>query len=197
MHTHLFADLLAERIATLTILPGGELRPDAPPNGVILAGAFNPLHRGHERMAAAAATLTGLPVAFELALLNADKGFLAHDEIERRVAQFAGRHTLVLSCAPLFVQKAALYPGRTFVLGYDTAVRLLAPRYYGGESGLHAALTTLRQAGCHLLVAGRLTAGRFATLADLALPAGYADMFTALPAVQFREDISSTELRKP
>ncbi|MEI6179449.1 MAG: hypothetical protein WCP31_01745 [Chloroflexales bacterium] len=197
MHTQWLADLLAERIATVTILPGGELRPDAPPNGAILAGAFNPLHRGHERMAAAAAKLTGLPVAFELALLNADKGFLPHAEIERRVAQFAGRHTLVLSCAPLFVQKAALYPGRTFVLGYDTAVRLLAPRYYGGDSGLHAALTTLRQAGCHLLVAGRLAAGRFATLADLALPAGYADMFTALPAAQFREDISSTELRKP
>ncbi|MEI6181471.1 MAG: hypothetical protein WCP31_12000, partial [Chloroflexales bacterium] len=124
-----------------------------------------------------------------------DKGALARAEIDRRAAQFVGRHTLVLSRAPLFVQKAALFPGRAFVLGYDTATRLVAPRYYGGEAGMLAALATLRQAGCRFLVAGRLAEGRFATLADLTLPAGYAAMFTAIPETRFREDISSTELR--
>ena len=105
----------------------GAARADAPPHGVILSGAFNPLHAGHEGMAAAAARLTGLPASYELAVVNADKGALGPPEILRRAAQFSGWATLTLSRAPLFSQKAALYPGRSFVLGYDTAARMLDP----------------------------------------------------------------------
>lgn len=187
--------LLGDRIATLTIAPDGTARADAPPQGVIASGAFNPLHAGHLGMAAAAARLTGLPASFELPVLNADKGALDTAEIVRRAAQFAGRHTLTLSRAPLFVQKAALYPGRAFVLGYDTAERLLNPRYYGGEAGLHAALETLARSGCRLLVAGRLAQGCFHTLAELPVPPAYAGLFTAIPEQLFRADISSTALR--
>ncbi len=188
-------DLLSGRIATLTIAPDGTQRADDPPQGLILSGAFNPLHIGHEGMAAAAARLTGLPVAFELAVVNADKGVLEPEEITRRAAQFAGRHTLVLSRAPLFVEKAALYPGRRFVVGYDTAARLIAPRYYGGEAAMHAALEEIRAAGCSFLVAGRLVEGQFHTLADLPVPPNLADLFTPIPESLFRADISSTELR--
>lgn len=195
MNDKLLADLLTGRITTLTIAPDGTERVDDPPPGAILSGAFNPLHAGHEGLAAAAARLTGLPVAFELAVVNADKGALEAAEIARRVAQFAGRYTLVLSRAPLFVQKAALYPGRRFVIGYDTAVRLLAPRYYGGEAALRAALDAIRAAGCDFLVAGRLVEGRFSTLADLPIPPEYAHLFTPIPETDFRADISSTELR--
>jgi hypothetical protein len=188
-------DLMVGRIATLTLLPDGTMRADDPPAGAILSGAFNPLHAGHLGMARAATELSGLPVAFELAVLNADKGVLAAAEVARRAAQFAGRETLVLSRTPLFVAKAALYPGRTFVLGYDTAARLLAPRYYDGAAGLEAALASLRASGCHFLVAGRLHAGRFQTLADLVVPPAFAALFTAIPATLFRADISSTALR--
>jgi len=188
-------DLLNGRIATLTIAPDGTLRPDDPPQGLILSGAFNPLHTGHEGMAAAAARLTGMPVAFELAVVNADKGALEPEDIARRAAQFAGRYTLVLSRAPLFVEKATLYPGRRFVVGYDTAARLIAPRYYGDEAAMRAALEAIRAAGCSFLVAGRLVEGRFCTLADLPVPPDLADLFTPIPETLFRADISSTELR--
>ncbi|MGQ9925727.1 MAG: hypothetical protein ACUVS4_02545 [Chloroflexaceae bacterium] len=188
-------NLLNGRITTLTIAPDGTLRPDDPPQGLILSGAFNPLHAGHEGMAAAATRLTGLPVAFELAVVNADKGALEPEDIARRAAQFTGRYTLVLSRAPLFVEKAALYPGRRFVVGYDTAARLIAPRYYGGEAGMHAALEAIRAAGCSFLVAGRLVEGAFHTLADLPVPSDLADLFTPIPETLFRADISSTELR--
>lgn len=189
--------LLAGEIATLTLAPDGTTRADDPPAGAILSGAFNPLHAGHEGMAAAAARLSGQPASFELAVVNADKGALTPAEIARRAAQFADRHTLTLSREPLFVAKAALYPGRSFVLGYDTAARLLDPRYYGGLAALDAALATIAAHGCRFLVAGRLAAdGRFHTLADLALPPAFAALFTPIPEALFRLDISSTELRR-
>jgi hypothetical protein len=81
------------------------------------------------------------------------------------------------------------------VIGYDTAVRLLDPGYYGGAQGLWAALDDLRAAGCRFLVAGRLAQGRFQTLADLTIPAGYADIAEPIPEQLFRADISSTALR--
>jgi len=190
-----FTDLLEGRVGTITIGPDGTQQIDDPPAGAILSGAFNPLHAGHLGMAAAAATFCGTPVAFDLAVRNADKGTLAAAEAARRAAQFIGRAPLVLSATPLFTQKAALYPGRIFVIGYDTAVRLLDPRYYGGESALRAALDYLRAANCRFLVAGRLTCGRFQTLANLTIPAGYTDIAEPIPEHLFRTDISSTELR--
>jgi hypothetical protein len=196
MEPHLIEQLLAGEIQTLTIGPDGAARADAPPHGVILSGAFNPLHAGHEGMLAAASRLTGLPGSFELAVVNADKGALEPPEILRRAAQFSGRATLTLSRAPLFSQKAALYAGRSFVLGYDTAERLLEPDYYGGAAGLNAALDAIAAQGCRLLVAGRLVEGRFRTLADLAPPPEHAGLFVPIPEAIFRIDISSTELRE-
>ncbi|MBX0328991.1 hypothetical protein K2Z83_15035 [Oscillochloris sp. ZM17-4] len=191
-----FADLLVGKVGTITIAPDGAQLADAPPAGPILSGAFNPLHAGHLGMAAAAAQICGQPAAFELAVRNADKGAIPAEEVARRAAQFAGRAVLILSAAPLFAQKAALYPGRAFVLGYDTAVRLLDPRYYGGEPGLRAALDQIRAAGCRLLVAGRLVGGHFQTLADLTVPPGYADLAAPIPEALFRADISSSALRR-
>ncbi|NJN18337.1 MAG: hypothetical protein HC822_19815 [Oscillochloris sp.] len=189
-------DLLTGRIATLTLLPDGNAQSDDPPEGALLSGSFNPLHAGHLGMADATRRTAGLPVAFELPVINADKGQLSADEIVRRAEQFAGRETLVLSRAPRFVDKVKLFPGRLFVLGYDTAVRLIDPRYYDGNAGLIAGLNTLRAAGCRFLVAGRMVGDHFATIDDLVLPAGYGDLFAGIPESFFRADISSTELRR-
>ncbi len=188
-------DLYTGAIGSITITPDGQYHINAPPHGSILSGSFNPLHAGHRGMAAAATALCGTPTAFELALRNADKGELPPNEVLRRVAQFQGWATIILSCAPFFAEKARLYPGRTFVLGYDTAARLLDPRYYDGVSGLYDSLDQIRAHGCHLLVAGRLVHGHFHTLADLHMPKEYADLASAIPVQQFRVDISSTELR--
>jgi hypothetical protein len=43
---------------------------------------------------------------------------------------------------------------------------------------------------------GRELDGRFATLQDLELPDALRDLCEEVPAADFREDISSTELRK-
>jgi hypothetical protein len=189
------AQLTRGAARSVTVAPDGAMAADAPVRGGLLSGSFNPLHTGHERLAQVAAVALGQPVAFELPILNADKPPLGYAELVRRLEQFRGRHTVVLSRAPLFLEKATLFPGCAFVLGYDTAVRLVDPDYYGGEAGRDAALAAIRDHGCRFLVAGRVADGAFRTLADIAIPPGYADLFSAIPEHMFRADLSSSEIR--
>lgn len=190
------ARLLAGQEQTVQVYPDGQQVPDARLQGVLLSGAFNPLHQGHTHLLAAAADMLGMPAVFELPIINADKGTLIAEEVVRRLRQFAGQYTVALSRAPLFVEKAALFPGCVFVVGYDTAVRLVNPRYYGGQEGMQAAFEQIRAAGCRFLVAGRREGQQFLTLHDIALPPALHDLFLELPESRFREDISSTELRE-
>jgi len=177
-------------------LPDGKLAEalDAPPLGV-LCGAFNPLHAGHQALRRVAEKRLGGPVYHELTVTNADKPPLDYLTIARRREQFRDC-PLALTNAPTFAEKSAALPGTTFVVGFDTAERILQPRFYGGEAeGVTRALEAIRRAGCRFLVAGRLTRAKFQTAEDLHIPAGFADLFAGLSEDEFREDISSTELR--
>lgn len=162
----------------------------------LFPGSFNPLHHGHEALAAVASELLGREVVFELSVVNVDKPPLTHVEVERRVSQFAGRWRVLLTRAPRFVEKARLFPGRAFVIGWDTAVRLVHPRYYGDSArAMHDALEEMRDLGARFLVAGRTTDGTFLTLEDADLPEAFADLFEGIPESLFRADVSSTDLR--
>ena len=176
--------------------PGGQLsrEPSTPIVG-ILSGAFNPLHLGHERLRLAGERILGGPVAFEVPVVNADKPPLDFFSIEHRRTQLRDS-LLAVTATPLFVDKARVFPGKTFVVGYDTAARVIDPRFYqGSEKKMLAALTLTQKAGCRFLVAGRQTGQRFEGLSHLQLPPDFADLFTEIPESEFREDVSSTELR--
>ncbi len=160
---------------------------------LLLSGAFNPLHEGHERLAAAAGQLSGRHPILELSVENVDKPPLQRSELERRLAQMRGRYPVVVTRAPTFLQKARLFGGCHFALGYDTAVRLLQGQYYDeGERGVAAALAEFAAGDCRFWVAGRVDGDAYRTLAAIEVPAEYADLFATVP---FRMDISSTELR--
>lgn len=163
-----------------------------------MPGAFNPVHDGHWGMSSAVSRLTGLPVDFELSVTNVDKLPLAVEAVRERVCAFAWRAPVWLSRAPTFLEKSLLFPGTVFVLGVDTAERLVAPRYYGGsEDGVLIALEQIRQRGCRFLVAGRTdAAGSFQTLAGLNLPEACRDLFDEIPAREFSLNVSSSELRR-
>lgn len=183
----------------LVILDAAGRCVDAPPwsaaAGAVVSGAFHPLHDGHLGLAEAAQRHLGRPIAFELAVANADKPTIPLDEAHRRAAQFAGRAPLVLTRAARFHEKARLLPGTVFVLGADTAARVLEPRFYPEGEGLDAAMAVVRAAGGRFLVAGRRSERGFLTLADLDVPARHADLFEELPASAFRADVSSTGIR--
>ena len=189
--------LLDGNASWVMVQPDGAMTVDADPPEALLPGSFNPLHEGHVRLAAAGARTLGVPVAYELAVVNVDKPPLTVAEIQRRLAQFRGVGPVALTRAETFRKKAALFPGCGFVIGWDTATRLIQPRYYGdSEAAMLRALAEMWGAGSRFAVAGRIDAtDAFHTLADVNLPAGFRPLFTDIPEGAFRSDVSSTQLR--
>jgi hypothetical protein len=189
--------LVRGETAVVCALADGRLRLDCPPPQVVIPGAFNPLHEGHCRLAEVAGRMVRGEVAFELSVTNVDKPPLTAAEVRRRLRQFAWKAPVWLTRAPTFADKTAHFAGAVFVVGADTAARIVAPRYYGNsEAALHAALGDIRARGCRFLVAGRLDdTGQFLGLEKLTLSPDYRDLFTAIPEGDFRVDVSSTQLR--
>lgn len=240
------SSLLSGRSSCVELGAGLPAVVDAPRGSgrVYLSGSFNPLHQGHEGLleAAVAAAAEGggaetapttgdnsspppssLPIegAFELSVVNADKGTLTEEEVRRRVEQFSrSKSRVVLTRAPLFEQKAALFgSGASFVVGVDTAVRLLDPKYYfgGSDAGLGLCMGRIAARGAKVFVAGRKAKvggasddaggdgeGTFLTLSSSgALDSSPAarvvaslGLFREIPEDKFRADVSSTELRE-
>ena len=188
--------LVAKQIESAVVEPNGEVVASPRIEDAVLSGSFNPVHEGHMKLAEVASRLLGTPVVFELSALNVDKPTLSEDTLRTRVAQFNGKRSLVITRAPVFHKKAVLMPGCTFVIGWDTAVRLVDPRYYdGSESAMIAALQEIRSHSCRFLVAGRESGGLFRTIDSISVPAGFTDMFEGIPESAFRQDLSSSDLR--
>ena len=194
-HGSPFEQLLSGAVGWV-VMRGGSLSVESEAPEGLLPGSFSPLHKGHRGLVEATGKLAGMEVGYELSVINVDKPALEEAEIRKRLAQFLDHETVVVTRAETFSKKARLFPGRTFVVGWDTAIRLVAPRYYvGGTADMMVALAEMLVAGTRFLVAGREDQGTFKTLADVPVPEGFECLFLDIPEGQFREDISSTQLR--
>lgn len=166
--------------------------------GLVFPGAFNPPHAGHLQMAAYAERKLGMPLLWELSIANVDKPPLDFIAIRTRVQALRSEdhdRAIALTVAPTFREKASLFPGATFVVGADTVVRIGDLRYYEDAAGRDRAIAEIVASGCRFLVFGRQSASGFQTLGDLELPRELRSICDEVPGSEFREDISSTQLR--
>jgi len=176
---------------------GGAPYQEGEPPGAVFPGAFNPVHVGHRRMAEISRRLLGRRVDFEISILNPDKPPLDYLEMERRTGQFGPAESIWLTRAPTFEEKSRLFPGTTFIVGTDTLRRIARPCYYGDDPAARdAAMQRIAERGCRFLVFGRDLGTGFFGLGDLDLPEPLVSLCREVPAEQFRQDISSTEIRK-
>ena len=189
--------LLAGELDRVTVQPDGQMLLSASQSVVLFPGSFNPLHEGHVLLARVAEELRQQPLAFEISVTNVDKPPLAGETVRHRLSQFAWKSPVELTRAPTFLEKSRLFPSTTFVIGADTAERLVAPKYYGDdEVQMHVALEEIASSGGSFLVAVRIdAAGRVRALNDIPVPPRYADLFSEIPEHRFRLDISSSEIR--
>ena len=163
---------------------------------LVFPGAFNPVHTGHREMARIAAGLTGIPVLFEVSAFNVDKPPLDYIEMRTRQQGLTGL-PFVFSNAPTFVEKSALFPGSTFIVGSDTLERIASPRYYHQSRDLRdRALAGIADNGSTFLVFGRVSPEGFRGLDEIEIPDSLRAISRGVSEEEFREDVSSTQIRR-
>lgn len=147
----------------VTHTPDG-IRPKA-----LFSSSFNPPHSGHLNIIRDASRRLGCPVDLELCVSNADKPDLDYMTIQGRKAAITSIRDsswgqtetclgqVVLTNKPLFFDKAALFPGTTFVVGQDTYDRILDERYYPcGGASIANGIMKMTTGGGNFLVYPRL-----------------------------------------
>lgn len=188
--------LVNGHISSITSLGTNLVGLDKSFKGGILSGSFNPIHQGHIELSKIASDILEAPVAFEISVTNVDKPLLQADEIKKRVSQFERSETVILTCAPLFAEKSGIFQNSTFIIGNDTALRLVDPKYYDNDvQNMYTSLQKVKDNKCDFLVAGRLQNSEFKTISDMVIPEAFISLFQGIPESQFRMDLSSSELR--
>jgi hypothetical protein len=129
------SDLRHEVVNSVLIANGKYIINPILKNIVLLPGSFNPIHDGHISALQSACTLNHTDGIFELCVINADKPPLSFNDIIARIATFNSR-PVVLTNAPLFADKDKLFPGVSYAIGVDTAIRIINPKYTNENSDL-------------------------------------------------------------
>eukprot|EP00347_Sterkiella_histriomuscorum_P012838 403367032 len=95
---------------------------------------------------------------YELNINNADKGLIDDEALSNRINQFQHANlNLLVTCKSYFVEKAKLLPNCTFILGYDTFIRVVDLKYYQHSMDEYIKILQIfRDNHTKFLVGGRL-----------------------------------------
>ena len=133
----------------------------------------------------------------EISIFNADKDAIPTGEIFDRLSQDFSPFGLLLNRAATFAEKAQLYPNCTFLVGADTVQRIDNERFYlGNRDRRNQAIQTIKNQGCDFLVFGRKVNNIWLDKHNLNLGSDLESICRFIAESEFREDISSTNLRR-
>jgi hypothetical protein len=163
---------------------------------LIFPGTFLPFHKGHLTIQKIAEEKIEVPVTFEISICNVEKALLSYYEIEKTLGQFRPGQNWVLTNAPTFVEKAAIFKESTFVLGMDTLIRLFDPKFYENDQIMQSSLNVFIENNIQFLVFGRQIGSQFMTLNDFIIPEEFKDRFIGITEQEFREDVSSSAVKR-
>ena len=121
---------------------------------------------------------------------------LSYYEIEKTVNQFKAGQNWVLTNAPTFVEKAEIFKESTFVMGMDTLIRLFDPKFYENDQVMQSSLNVFIENNIRFLIFGRQIGSQFMTLNDFLIPKEFKDRFIGITEKEFREDISSSAIKR-
>jgi len=112
-----------------------------PTTPVIFPGSFHPVHDGHRAIVSHACQLTGKPVVAEISVNTVDKPALDFFEMNSRreaLERESCFHGVYFTNAATFINKCALFPGHTFLVGFDTLLRMADPKFASVQGTINA-----------------------------------------------------------
>ena len=161
----------------------------------MMPGSFNPPHAGHLGLAETFRAEHGKSVLFEIGTNPPHKTPPTVQELLQRAKLLKGQDVLFSRNMPMYIEKAAMFHGMDFIVGADTMLRILDPKW-GVDP--YTVMSHIKGYGNEFYVSGREMDGKFITRDDIVdkLPSDYIMEFgPIIHHLEGRWDVSSTELR--
>ncbi|GIS28758.1 MAG: hypothetical protein CM15mP129_09550 [Chloroflexota bacterium] len=83
---------------------------------------------------------------YEISITNVDKSKIVFNDLLNRISQFKSLGKLVITNSPTFEEKSKIFTKSIFVIGYDTAERLVDNKYY--KNGFKESLNIIERNNC-------------------------------------------------
>lgn len=165
-------------------------------SNIIFSGSFDPCHKNHVQMATIASNKFNMQVIFEISIKNVDKPPIDYISLEERINSIKNNinevvlKDIVITNAPLFAQKAELFPNSIFIVGTDTVQRIFNVKYYRNADNQKSLFEHFIAHKIKFLVFQRKDK-------ELIIPDEVKSIFITVPINEYQDDgMSSTSMRQ-